>query len=144
MTRASSLSRSIIHVLVATTLLLPSVNAEGFFANLGTTLDTSIQDVLSTPMNEWETRQWITALILVFVVFWCCGCVGNRRRRGRGGGGGGNCLANLLCCACCFELCCRDCQDLQPFLGGAAKLPTAPEEEAGEPHEYELQGDRMV
>ena len=111
----------------------------GFFEDLH--IQESVQEVFSTPMNEWDARQWITALILLFLILWCGGCVCQNRRRyyGFGGGGGGGCLQNVIMCACCYELCCRDCQDLQPFFG--AKLPA---EDGVSSPEYELHGGHLA
>lgn len=108
-------------------------------------IEESIRQVFSTPVDAWDSRQWITAAILLFLGMWCCGCMSQNRRSRRGYGGGGyypnqqqpglmtgsgygaanssgggasSCLRNAVMCACCYELCCRDCQDIAPFLPG--------------------------
>ena len=111
----------------------------------GHQIEENVREVFNTPIDAWERQQWVTAFILMLLVMWCCGCCRQGRRRayyGRtGGGGGGSCLQNVLCCACFYELCCRDCQDLAPFF---SPKPAAIDLEAEEVGDYELQGGRMV
>jgi hypothetical protein len=96
----------------------------------------SLNRLFETPISEWEIGQWILAAFLLTLILWCCGCIcgGNQRRRrsyyrssgggyggGRSSGGGGgacSCVQDVLLCVCCYELCCRDCQDVPCFNGG--------------------------
>jgi len=123
----------------------------GFFENLR--LGESLGSLFSTPMDAWDSGQWIVAFILLFGALWCCGCLaGNRRRyRGYGGGypnaygpgygagggyyprsggsGGGTCLRNVLLCVCCYEFCCADCQHVKQLMDAASNRIAPPEEE---------------
>jgi len=94
------------------------------------------EDVISsladtTPL-EWTGMQWLCLIILLTVLstlfsclcgacFGCCrprygyGYYGGRRR---GGGGGGRC-SDVVWCLCCFEWCCRDCQDVDECCDAA-------------------------
>lgn len=86
------------------------------------------EDVISsladtTPM-EWTGMQWFCLIILLSVLSTilscicgaCCGCFRPRYGYGYGygrrGGGGGGCCSDIFWCLCCFEWCCRDCQDV--------------------------------
>jgi len=86
----------------------------------------SLNQVFSTAPQDWTMGQWFLALLMIFGVLWCCGCLqGGRRyyyRQGPYGGYPGGyygrtssggccgCLQNILMCFCCYELCCADCQ----------------------------------
>ena len=88
------------------------------------------EDVISSladsrPM-EWTGMQWLCLVVLLMVLSTlfscicgaCCGCCrprygyGGGYYGGRGRGGGGGCCSDILWCFCCFEWCCRDCQDV--------------------------------
>ena len=90
------------------------------------------EDVISSladsrPM-EWTGMQWLCLVVLLMVLSTlfscicgaCCGCCRPRRYGysgggyygGRGRGGGGGCCSDIFWCFCCFEWCCRDCQDV--------------------------------
>ena len=88
------------------------------------------EDVISSladsrPM-EWTGMQWLCLVVLLMVLSTlfscicgaCCGCCRPRRygyggyNGGRGRGGGGGCFSDIFWCFCCFEWCCRDCQDV--------------------------------
>lgn len=99
----------------------------------------SLKRLFATAPEAWTTGQWIFAALILLVALWCCGCLACGRRYHRGGynyyrrsssGGGGlcACLQNLLMCFCCYELCCRNCQD----------VPCCNDNAAGE---YYRQGD---
>ncbi|CAB9511210.1 expressed unknown protein [Seminavis robusta] len=104
----------------------------------------SIAGVFRTPVAAWDLGQWFVALTLVVLTLSCCGCGRRRIRRryyyGRSsnqpgvianggnysryedttatrGGRDTSFLHRLLLCVCCFEWCCRDCQDV-PCIGG--------------------------
>ena len=88
------------------------------------------EDVISsladtTPM-EWTGMQWFCLIILLSALSTifscicgaCCGCCRPRYGYGYGYGygrresGGGGCCSDIFWCLCCFEWCCRDCQDV--------------------------------
>lgn len=121
----------------------------GSFEGILDAIEERVRQVFQTPVAAWDSPEWFTAAVMLFVGLWCCGCICQQRRRpyygrgyggngyypnqqpglmtggGGGGAGGGNCLRNVVMCACCYELCCRDCQDLQSILpaGMLQKLP---------------------
>jgi hypothetical protein len=83
----------------------------------------SIHRLFSTAPEAWTAGQWILALVIILLTLWCCGCcLAGGRQQYRGGGynyysrqsNGGmcGCLQNVLACVCCYEWCCRDCQDV--------------------------------
>ena len=93
------------------------------------------EDVVSsladtTPM-EWTGMQWFCLIILLSVLSTifscicgaCCGCCRPRYNYGyyggRRGGGGGGCCSDIFWCLCCFEWCCRDCQDVDACCDAA-------------------------
>jgi hypothetical protein len=107
----------------------------GYFEDLN--IQESFDQLFSTPIGQWEARQWMLAALVAFTVLYCCGCIaGNRRYRrqgyypgyGSGYGGGGygggrssggtgfcGCLRNILLCFCCYELFCGDCAHVPCF-----------------------------
>ena len=91
------------------------------------------EDVISsladtTPL-EWTGMQWFCLIILLSVVSTifscicgaCCGCCRPRYGYGYGrrGSGGGGCCSDIFWCLCCFEWCCRDCQDVDACCDAA-------------------------
>ena len=93
------------------------------------------EDVISsladtTPL-EWTGMQWFCLIILLSVLSTifscicgaCCGCCRPRYGYGYGygrrGGGGGGCCSDIFWCLCCFEWCCRDCQDVDACCDAA-------------------------
>jgi len=55
--------------------------------------------IFNKPINQWEFRDWITLLILLFILSAVLGCM--RRIRCCGCD-----LVDLIACWCCYEICC--------------------------------------
>ena len=92
-----------------------------------------ISSLADTSPMEWTGMQWLCLIILLMVVstiFSCiCGACCRRPRYGYGygdgygggrRGGGGGCLSDIFWCFCCFEWCCRDCQDVDACCDAVA------------------------
>jgi len=82
-----------------------------------------VSTLADTPMDEWSGIQFVVffALLLLLgslALCCCCSCL----CRGMGGGrccrGGGSCCQDILMCFCCYEICCRDGQDLDACCPG--------------------------
>ena len=87
-------------------------------------------DLFDTPIDQWTGWQWLLVLVLLFILSFLCRCLSCAccqrspygyypggyygGRRYYGGGGNGSCCScsDIFWCLCCFEWCCRDCQDV--------------------------------
>mmetsp|Transcript_28520 Transcript_28520/g.62072 ORF Transcript_28520/g.62072 Transcript_28520/m.62072 type:complete len:227 (-) Transcript_28520:90-770(-) len=94
------------------------------------------QDVISsladTSPTEWTGMQWLCLIILLLVVSTLFSCIcgaccrpmrpgyGYGSRYGGGSGRGCGCLSDIFWCFCCFEWCCRDCQDVDACCDAVA------------------------
>lgn len=90
-----------------------------------------ISSLADTTPVEWTGMQWFCLIILLSVLSTifscicgaCCGCCRPRYGYGYGygrrGSGGGGCCSDIFWCLCCFEWCCRDCQDVDACCDAA-------------------------
>ena len=93
-----------------------------------------ISSLADTSPTEWTGMQWLCLIILLLVVSTLFSCIcgaccrpmrpgygyGYGGRYGGGSGRGSGCLSDIFWCFCCFEWCCRDCQDVDACCDAVA------------------------
>ena len=45
------------------------------------TVRDALNQVVTTPMSDWEWQQWLLASFVLLLFLWCCGCFGGCFRR---------------------------------------------------------------
>ena len=97
-------------------------------------------DFLDTPIDQWSGAQWVILIIVVIIVSALCRCLCSCCRPpyyyrssypppvgyyyGGYGRGGSTCCScsDIFWCLCCFEWCCRDCQDVDACCNNTANV----------------------